>query len=424
MFLFIRGANFFLAAEETKRTSTKRGTIMLFVFLSLAFLLIWLPIDYWLGRKRQIKRVRHRILPMRESDFRLYTYGQALYDDFFADIRRARCHIHILFFIVKNDAVSHQFLHLLMEKAQQGIEVRLLLDRIGSISLSRKWIRKLRQNGVHFSFCHNIRPPFLFYSVNERNHRKITVIDGEIGYIGGFNIGEEYLGHDPKLGHWRDYHLRLTGEGVQDLQEQFLHDWYDDTAENLMSETKYFPKQQKGSVRHRFIPTDGAYLKQTFLDLIQEAKHDLYIGTPYFIPGKEITDALVAAAKRGVRIAILVPKKADHSFVREAKFPYLRRLLKVGCTVYEFQDGFFHAKIIMIDGRICDIGTANVDFRSLYINHEMNCIMYDSPFLEVIKKEVDQDLEASTTITLDDLTSLPLPDRIKEGIANIIAFFL
>ncbi|MFX3622660.1 MAG: cardiolipin synthase [Ectobacillus sp.] len=397
---------------------------MSFFFLSLAVLFLWIYIDFWFGRRKQLRKVKHRKLPLRKSDFRLYTYGRTLYDDLFSDIQQADKHIHILFFIVKNDRVSHEFLDLLIQKAQQGVEVRLLLDRIGSHHLSRASIQKLRQNGVHFAFCHNIRLPFLFYSANQRNHRKITIIDGKIGYIGGFNIGEEYLGHDPELGNWRDYHLRLTGEGVRDLQEQFLHDWRDETREDLLQETKYYPPLHEGKTLHYFIPTDGAYLQQTFLDLIREAKHDLYIGTPYFIPGRVLLEALLAAANRGVRVTILVPEKADHPLVKEAKLPYLRKLLKAGCSVYQFEDGFFHAKIVMVDGQICDIGTANFDLRSLFINHEINCIIHDKAFIEVVQKEVNQDLENSRLLSLDDLSALPFYKRGKEWLATIVSFFL
>jgi cardiolipin synthase len=397
---------------------------MFFFFLFLALFVIWVCMDFWLGRRKQLKRVKPRKLPMRQGDFRLYTYGQTLYDHLFTDIQHAQRHIHILFFIVNNDRISQEFLNLLMKKAREGIEVRLLLDRIGSHRLSKNSIRELRKNGVDFSFCHNIRFPFLFYSATQRNHRKITVIDGKIGYIGGFNIGEEYLGHNPKLGNWRDYHLRLTGEGVQDLQEQFLHDWRDETKENLVQEPKYYPTLQKGNTMHRFIPTDGAYLQQTFLDLIEEAKDELYIGSPYFIPGRRLLRALLRAIDRGVRLTILVPQKADHPLVWEAKLPYLRKLLRAGSSVYEFQDGFFHAKIVMADEHICDIGTANFDLRSLYMNHEINCLIYDSSFIEVVKKEVNKDLENSRPLTLEELLKLPLSTRCKEWIATAVSFFL
>ncbi|MDG4657657.1 cardiolipin synthase [Ectobacillus antri] len=397
---------------------------MRYILLFLVLVVVWITLDLKLGRRAQVRRAKSRSFPYRYSDFELYTYGQTLYDQLFLDIRQAQQHIHILFFIVNNDEVSQKFLRILKEKAEEGVEVRLLLDRIGSHHLSKASIQALRASGVHFSFCHNPCFPYLLYSINQRNHRKITIIDGSIGYIGGFNIGEEYLGHDPKLGKWRDYHLRVVGEGVQDLQMQFLHDWRDETREDLTKEDTYFPPLQKGKTKHRFIPTDGTYLQHTFLELIQEAQHDLYIGTPYFIPGRKLLRELIAAAKRGVRVTILVPERADHPLVKEAKLPYFRELLRAGCVIYEFTDGFFHAKIVTVDGRICDIGTANFDLRSLYINHEINCIMYDSPFLETVKKEVDQDLENSRLLSLTDISNPTFWQRCKEWFASIIAFFL
>ncbi|EMA6343309.1 cardiolipin synthase [Bacillus cytotoxicus] len=397
---------------------------MFFSALLLISVVLWIAIDLSYGRSLHLRRLKPRTFPLRRSNFQLYTYGTDLYNNLFHDIRKATHHIHILFFIVKNDEISQVFLQLLCDKAKQGVEVRLLLDQIGSHQLSKKSIQSLQNSGVSFSFCHKVKFPFLFFSANQRNHRKITIIDGKIGYIGGFNIGEEYLGHNPKLGLWRDYHLRLTGEGVQDLQKQFLHDWRDDTNQDLLKNTIYFPKQAPGSILHRFIPTDGAYLQSTFLHLIESANEKIYIGTPYFIPGKKIMNALLQARKRGVQITILVPNKADHPLVREAKLPYCRKLMRAGCNIYAFQEGFFHAKIIIIDNRICDIGTANVDMRSLYINYEMNCLLYDEEFIHAIQKKFNKDIQSSVLLSLQDVSSLSLIDRGKELLGTILAFFL
>ncbi|AJG94022.1 cardiolipin synthase [Bacillus anthracis] len=395
-------------------------------FLSLLLLgsTLWIVIDFSYGRIVHLKRVRSRSFPLRQSDFHLYTYGKDLYDALFTDIKQAKHHVHVLFFIVKNDKISREFLKLLIDKAKEGIEVRLLLDRLGGHHLSNEAIRSLQKHGVSFSFCHKVKFPFPFFSANQRNHRKITVIDGKIGYIGGFNIGEEYLGHNQKLGLWRDYHLRLTGEGIQDLQKQFLHDWLDDTDQNLLDASLYFPKQQPGSIIHRFIPTDGAYLQNTFLYLIESAEKELFIGTPYFIPGKKIMNALLEARKRGVQITILVPEKADHALVREAKFPYCRKLIQAGCNIYAFQQGFFHAKVIIVDDYICDIGTANFDMRSLYINHEINCLLYDKHFIQTVKNKFHEDLGNASLLSLKDVSPNSLIDRGKEWIGTIVAFFL
>ncbi|PEX88632.1 cardiolipin synthase [Bacillus cereus] len=397
---------------------------MFFLSLLLICITIWVTIDFSYGRLLHLKRVRSRNFPLRQSDFHLYTYGKDLYDALFTDIKQAKHHVHVLFFIVKNDKISREFLKLLIDKAQEGIEVRLLLDRFGSHHLSNEAIRSLQKHGVSFSFCHKVKFPFLFFSANQRNHRKITVIDGEIGYIGGFNIGEEYLGHNQKLGLWRDYHLRLTGEGVQDLQKQFLHDWFDETNKNLLDTSLYFPKQQTGAILHQFIPTDGAYLQNTFLHLIENAKEELFIGTPYFIPSKKIMNALLKARERGVQITILVPEKADHALVREAKFPYCRKLIRAGCNIYAFQQGFFHAKIIIADNHTCDIGTANFDKRSLYINHEINCLLYDKHFIQTVKTKLHEDLECSSLLSFEDVNPLSLVDRGKEWLGTILAFFL
>lgn len=395
-------------------------------FLSLLLLgsALWITIDLSYGRILHLKRVRSRSFSLRQSDFRLYTYGNDLYDALFTDIKQAKHHVHVLFFIVKNDDISRKFLKLLIDKAQEGIEVRLLLDRFGSHYLSKEAIYSLQKHGVSFSFCHKVKFPFLFFSANQRNHRKITVIDGKIGYIGGFNIGEEYLGHNQKLGLWRDYHLRLTGEGIQDLQKQFLHDWFDDTNQNLLDSSLYFPEQQPGAILHRFIPTDGAYLQNTFLHLIESAEKELFIGTPYFIPGKKIMNALLKARKRGVQITILVPQKADHALVREAKFPYCRKLIQAGCNIYAFQQGFFHAKIIIVDDHICDIGTANFDMRSLYSNHEINCLLYDKHFIQEVKSKFEEDLGRSSLLSFEDVSPLSIIDSGKEWIGTILAFFL
>lgn len=236
---------------------------MVFFFFSFLFLFIWAIVDFKLGRHFHLKHVKQQNFPLRKSNISLFTTGQKLFDDLFEQIEQASKHVHILLYIVKDDNISHDFLLLLVSKAKQGVEVRLLLDQIGSNKLSKKMIQLLKKSGVKFSFSHVPRFPFYFYSLNARNHRKITVIDGEIGYIGGFNIGKEYLGQDPKTGAWRDYHLKIQGEGVQDLQTQFAHDWNEATKEDICRNTFYFPPLQKGDILHKFIPTNGAFLRDT-----------------------------------------------------------------------------------------------------------------------------------------------------------------
>ena len=398
--------------------------ILAIAFIALFILFLWLRIDYKLGRKNILNRSKRKEFPLRKSNFSFFIDGGNLFDDLFNEIRNAREHVHISFYIVKNDEFSSEFLSLLMKKAQEGIQVRLLLDWVGSFRVSRKKIRALRDSGVDFSFSHKPKFPFLFYSLNKRNHRKITVIDGKIGYIGGFNIGKEYLGHDPNLGAWRDYHLKATGEGVNDMQSQFLSDWEDATSVHLHSNQEYFPRLTEGKFVHRFVPTDGAFLKARFIDLIQQAKTQIMIGTPYFIPGKEIRDELIAAANRGINVEIMVPMKSDHPLVKEAAFPYFKPLIQAGCQVRQFYYGFYHAKIIVIDDVICDIGTANFDKRSLYINHEFNCFIYDKPFITLVKKNLRQEMSQAEELTLDFLRNRSIVEKVKTTIATLISHFL
>ncbi|MCA1032139.1 cardiolipin synthase [Bacillus timonensis] len=397
------------------------ATIVIIILLTI---LLWLFSDLKLGRKNHLHVVGKREYPMRKSDIELFTHGEELFSDLFTELKNAKKHIHILFYIVKNDKISHDFLTLLAKKAKEGVEVRLLLDRIGSKKVEQPYLDQLIQDGGHFSFCHLPKPPFFFYSLQARNHRKITVIDGRIGYIGGFNVGNEYLGQDPKFGFWRDYHLKLTGEGVKDLQTQFRYDWEDATGITFPKTDNYFPELQQGNTEMKLVPTDGAYLQEHFLELLNSAKKEIIIGSPYFIPGKRIFQTLLDLAHRGINITILLPKKADHMLVKEASFPYIIPLLKSGVSIYHYEKGFYHAKTIMIDMKMCDIGTANFDKRSLYLNHEINCYIYSEQLVHTVREALNEDLSHASIITLQQVKKRSVIHRLKEVIATLISHFL
>jgi cardiolipin synthase len=394
------------------------------VLLVLFIIFLWLAIDYRLGRFFHIKKVNIQENPIRNSDISLFTTGQHLYKDLFEQMEQATHHIHVLFYIVKDDDISKKFLSLLMKKAQDGVEVRLLLDRIGSKNITKKMKKDLKENGVLFSFCHIPKLPFLFYSLNARNHRKIAVIDGKVGYLGGFNIGKEYLGQDPKLGDWRDYHLRIEGEGVQDLQKQFIYDWDDATKKDIPSNSTYYPPSYRGGIIHKIIPTNAVYLEKIFIELIRGANKEIIIGTPYFIPSAPLFEELITASKNGIDVKVIVPIKGDHPLVKEAAFPYFKPLLDAGCKIYQYDSGFFHAKVIVIDDQICDIGTANFDKRSLYLNHEINCFIYDQQFVRKVKSILLQDIQASEEVTYDLLTNRSFLQRGKEAFSTLVSGFL
>lgn len=399
-------------------------TVWNIIMAVLLVIFLWLYIDFTWGRKSHMKKLERTACPIRLSDMELFADGPALFDDFFSELKKAQKHIHVLFYIVKDDKISKEFLTILMGKAKEGVEVRLLLDWAGSFPVKRKTVKELKTSGIKFSFAHVPKLPFLFYSFQARNHRKITVIDGKIGYSGGFNIGKEYINHDKKLNPWRDYHLKFWGEGVQDLQREFLTDWYKATKTDLLANSVYFPELHAGEYRHQLAAYKGAFLEESFSSLIRNAKKSITIGTPYFIPGKRLFKDLLHALERGVMVKILVPCVTDHILVKEASYLYLRTLIKEGAYVYEYKKGFYHAKAIIIDDEICDIGTANFDKRSLFLNYEINCFIYDKEFIKQIQAVVDKDILNAKRLTLKELNRLDPLRTFKEMLARSVASFL
>lgn len=393
--------------------------IIVLTFFTVVIVSIWMIVDFKLGLKQQKAEARTYDQKLRSGDCQLLITGHDLFKQLITDIENATDHIHILFYIFRDDHIGSEVLKKLGEKAKEGVEVRLLVDRIG-VDIPKKTIKRLKREGVSFAYSHSPKFPYLFFTLNRRNHRKITVIDGRIGYIGGYNVGDEYLGRDAKFGEWRDTHLRIVGDGVQDFQEQFIEDWK--VAKNTTIKGKgYYPHLIKGPHQLKILPSDGAYLEETFLSFIKRAEDFLYIGTPYFIPGKAIKDALIDAANRGVDVKIIVPKKGDHPFVKEASLPYFQPLLEAGCDIYQYYRGFYHGKIILVDYELCDIGTANIDRRSFHINHEINCLIFNREFIKEVKAIFENDITLSQQLTLDLLNERSLYQRGKEKIATLIS---
>jgi cardiolipin synthase A/B len=393
------------------------------VFWIIAGLAIWVSADFMLGRKQHLAKANTNLLPIRESNLEIFARGPELFDDLFSELKKAKQHIHILFYIVQDDKISQQFLKILKDKAQTGVEVRLLVDWVGN-GLKRKTIQSLKSAGVEFAYSQTPKIPFLFYSSQVRNHRKITVVDGRIGYLGGFNIGKEYYDQDPKLSPWRDYHLKITGEGVVDLQKEFLEDWRAAAKVSLLQDKAYFPSLQKGQISHQIVPTEGILLEDMISRLILNAEKSIFIGTPYFIPSKRVFQLLREAIQRGVSVTVLVPFTSDHILVKEAANPYLRALLKDGAEVHQYMKGFYHSKVLMVDEKICDIGTANFDKRSMFLNYELNCLIYDVDFISRVKLILTEDLLNSQKASHQDFNRVNLLLSIKETAARTISYFL
>jgi cardiolipin synthase A/B len=393
------------------------------IFGIIAGLILLLALDFKIGRKRHLEQVNKKYFPIRNSNLDIFTAGPELFADYFDELRKAKHHIHILFYIVKNDDFSKEFLSILQEKAKEGVEVRLMVDWVGA-TISRKSIRQLKESGAEFAFSRKPSLPFLFYSSQVRNHRKITILDGKIGYTGGFNIGKEYIDLEKKLSPWRDYHLKLTGEGVQDLQREFFLDWKDASGTNLLQNKIYFPELEKGRIRQQFVPSEGQMLEDILFNLIQKAEKSIFIGTPYFIPSRKIFEELLRSMERGVALKLLVPFKSDHILVKEASYPYIRVMIKHGAEIHQYQKGFYHAKVLVIDDKICDIGTANFDQRSMFLNFELNCMIYDQEFITKVNTILRQDLLDSEVINLNELNGFNPFRSMKEQAARTLSYFL
>ncbi|PEA71852.1 phospholipase D-like domain-containing protein [Bacillus toyonensis] len=398
--------------------------VLLFLFIGgCSALFVWGEIDRTIAEKSGQFGQQPSQYPIRQSDITMYTDGKQLNHQLFSDIEKAKHYVHINFFSIADDKVSHQFLELLRKKSQEGVEVYYALDRLGGILLKKKERELLVKKGVHFTYYNKPAFPYLFSSLDHRNHRRISVIDGKIGYIGGFNIGKKYLGEKEKLGYWRDYHLQIRGEGVQDLEHQFVLDWKKNSEKPIPIHNTV---KEKGAISHRFTAYySGEKLGQDYAMLFQQAKESIIILTPYFIPkDKTIWKALVDARKRGVHVKILFSPHSDALLVKEAAYPYIRKALTQGIEVYGYKNGVLHGKVFLIDKKVLMVGTVNFDSRSFHLNEEMNCYIQDPIYISKIKPVIDEDLQNSKRVTSSDVNQLSIKEKMKEKVAKIFEYYL
>ncbi|KAF1677927.1 MULTISPECIES: cardiolipin synthase [Bacillus] len=392
--------------------------ILIIVIILLAFILF----DIFMGYAVYKKNAYEPVFSKKKSDIELIHCGADLVERMMEDIRQAISSVHMMFFIMKNDEVSHNMFTLLKEKANSGVSVYLLLDWSGSQKIKKPALKTLKNAGVHVHFLNKPRFPFFFFHIQKRNHRKITVIDGKIGYIGGFNIAEEYLGKKAKFGNWEDYHLRMKGEGVHDLQTLFASDLKRNTGIEMGS--KVCPKLQQGNISHKIYATDGYSLENMYLANIAQAKNRLTICTPYYIPSRPLREALLNARKNGVSVRIIVPMKSDHPLVREAAFTYYSELLDAGCLIYRYYQGFYHAKAVIIDDHLSIIGTANFDKRSLFLNEEVNVEIDDEAFTGEVYATINEDMKKSELLTKKAFSSRTFRQRPAEWLGRALSYFL
>lgn len=356
----------------------------------------------------------------------VFTEGNRKFDALIHDFKSAKKHIHLLYYIIRSDELGMKIADVLAEKAQEGVEVRVLYDASGSRRLSKSFVRKLKQAGGEVVAFFPIKVPFLTFRLNYRNHRKITVIDGKVGYIGGFNIGDEYLGLHPRLGYWRDTHLKLRGAAVNNLQARFILDWNQASSQHLalMDYFDHHPDEE-GNIGIQIVSSGPdskwEHIKYGYIEMIQLAEKSVYIQTPYFIPDDSLLDVLKIAASSGVDVRIMVPGVADHPFVYWASQSYFGELLRAGVKIYRYQAGFLHAKTVVIDNQVASVGTANMDMRSFRLNFEVNAFIYNEQLAHELTNYFLKDIEDASEYTLDVHHQRSLGIRIRESLYRLLS---
>ena len=376
-------------------------------------------------------------LPFKDCNVELLTDGYQFFPALLRDIAKAQHHIHLDMYIIEDDALGRLVSDALIAKAHGGVEVRLIYDDVGCWNVKNRFFERLREEGIEVAPFLPVRFPSFTSKVNYRNHRKLIVIDGQTGYIGGMNIALRYVkGVADKHGHsqasWRDTMVRVTGMGVYSLQRAFLIDWYF-VDRTLLSDRKYYPQPTAMEVVDGGSPdllqtvtsspvVPYPEIMQGFVRIILGAKDYVYVETPYFLPTEPVFFALKTAAASGVDVRLLVPKKNDSWFVEWAGRSYLREAQEAGITVSLYTAGFMHSKLMACDDSICTCGSTNVDFRSFENNFEANLFMYGKEVTQRMKEVFLHD--EAESVALASLTERIRPRffvRLWESLVRLLA---
>ncbi|OIP32761.1 MAG: cardiolipin synthase [Deltaproteobacteria bacterium CG2_30_63_29] len=353
--------------------------------------------------------------------------AEETYPELFAAIAAAKEFVHVEYYIVQPDSAGARLRDLLQQKAELGVSVRFLFDGVGSIGIDDTWLDPLLNAGAECEVFLPLRLPRVPSRPrwNFRNHRKLVVVDGEVGFTGGLNIGEEYEGKTKRLGFWRDTHLKIVGPAVRSLERIFHEDWYYATNK-LITGREYFPAPGKaGDDLVQIIPSgpdrEWESIHLQMFQAIATARNRCFITTPYFVPDEAIRVALVAAALRGVNVRLLVPSKSDLRLVLWAGRSYYGELLRAGVRIFEYQKGFLHAKTLVVDGNFATVGSANMDIRSFRLNFELNAFVYSPRFSAQAEAIFEKDLEDATELTLEQYVGSSLGYRLAAAYARLMS---
>jgi cardiolipin synthase len=350
--------------------------------------------------------------------------GKTTFDAMFNAIQNANNHIHIEFFIFGNDKISNQLRELLIEKASSGVRVRMIYDYWGSFFLSRWYLQTLREAGVYLRPFLPLRLRFGRSKINYRNHRKILIVDGEVGFTGGLNVADRYI-FGNALGMWRDTFVRFEGSVVHGLQQLFLMDWYF-VERKLITDPKYYPIPKKFDSNLAQIVISGPdtqweSIMQGIASAIMSATRYVYIHTPYFIPNDVIENCIQMSAMSGVDVRIMIPARSDSRLSDACTFSYMGRLLEAGVKVYRYTEGFLHSKAIVIDDFISIVGSANLDERSFNQNFEANAFIYEEKTANRLKELFFRDMQNCEELTIEAWTNRRRRQKLKESFARLFS---
>jgi cardiolipin synthase len=349
--------------------------------------------------------------------------GKETFTEIFKALRKAKDHIHLEYYIIEDGELATELLEILVDKARNGVEVRVIYDDVGSWQLSKNYVETLKEAGVKVQAFLPVRFPILTSRVNYRNHRKIIVIDGTTAFVGGLNFADRYLHGIPEIGIWRDTHLKVKGEAASSLQIVFLIDWYFVRQEVLLNE-KYLPNKKAKEkcllqITASGADSDWASIMQAYFSAISSAKRNVYISSPYFMPNSSILMALKTSAMSGVDVRILIPSKSDSFMTYWGTLSYIEELLEAGVRIYFYKAGFNHSKIMTVDGILATVGTANMDVRSFEQNFEVNALVYDEKVTLELRERFLEDLQQSEEVILDQWVKRSKSQKMKESVARL-----
>lgn len=361
-----------------------------------------------------------------DNSVELYFSGEEKFKALLESIESAKEYIHIEYYIFKNDGIGKKVISALKKKAQEGVKVKLLFDGMGGRKISKKVRQSIIDSGIELAVFFPPFVPWLNVRINYRNHRKICIIDGREAFIGGFNIGDEYLGKSKKFGNWRDTHIKIKGSAISSLQWRFFLDWRFAAGEEIESCKSYLHEVgEKENVGVQIVSSgpDSKWpsIKDGYMKMISDAREKLYIETPYFIPDESIFEALRLAGLSGVDVRVMIPNKPDHPFVYWATMSYVGELLEAGVKFYTYENGFLHSKVMIADSFISSVGTANVDIRSFMLNFEVNAFIYDENVNMKLTERFLDDLSLCNEITMERYLKRSRFIKFKESISRLLS---